>query len=53
MIDFAWGDIDGDGDPDATFIDDSHRLHVFANERQGLFAERELPPNFQTVRAVR
>ena len=30
---FAWADLDGDGDPDAALIDGSGKLHVFSNER--------------------
>jgi hypothetical protein len=32
--DFAWGDLNDDGVPDAVFIDDSGALHLFANPRQ-------------------
>src|SRR6185369_1425257 len=32
---FAWGDLDGDGNPDAAIIDGVGRLHVFINARQG------------------
>jgi len=38
-----WVDLDGDGNPDAAVIDGSGHLHVFMNERQGQFAERQLP----------
>src|SRR5262249_43264312 len=40
---FVWGDLDGDGDPDAALIDGSGQLHVFTNERQGQFIERARP----------
>src|SRR5271165_318022 len=36
---FVWADLNGDGNPDAAFIDDSGRLHVFNNERSGRFSE--------------
>jgi len=39
---FAWADLDGDGDPDAALIDAAGKLHVFSNQRQGQFAERQL-----------
>jgi Tfp pilus assembly protein PilF len=43
VVQFAWGDVDGDGNPDAVMIDGSGKLHVFINERQGQFRERALP----------
>jgi tetratricopeptide (TPR) repeat protein len=49
---FAWADVDGDGNPDAAFIDAAGRLHVFMNERQGQFRERPLPASLQLVKAV-
>ena len=36
---FAWGDVDGDADPDAVFVDDAGDLHVFINRQAGQFAE--------------
>src|ERR1041384_5369399 len=42
LTDFAWADLDADGDPDAAFIDGAAKLHVFSNERQGQFAERSI-----------
>jgi ASPIC/UnbV protein/VCBS repeat protein len=45
---FAWADFDGDGDPDAAFIDEIRLVHVFSNERQGQFREREVPFAFDT-----
>ncbi len=41
--DFVWGDLDGDGDPDAALLDGSGQLHIFTNERQGQFIERARP----------
>ncbi len=49
---FAWADLDGDGNPDAAMIDDAGRLHVFMNERQGQFRERALPANVPAVSAI-
>jgi Tfp pilus assembly protein PilF len=43
LTDFAWADLDADGDPDAALIDGAAKLHVFSNERQGQFAERTVP----------
>jgi Tfp pilus assembly protein PilF len=49
---FAWADLDGDGNPDASIIDGAGKLHIFMNERQGQFRERPLPGDFSSVRAV-
>jgi hypothetical protein len=38
---FAWGDIDGDGDPDAVLVGERGDLHVFENRQAGEF--REMP----------
>ena len=43
LVDFAWADLDADGDPDAALIDSSNKLHIFSNERQGQFTERSVP----------
>jgi tetratricopeptide (TPR) repeat protein len=40
---FAWADLDHDGAPDAAFLDAQGKLHVFTNERSGLFRTRPLP----------
>lgn len=52
MRGFAWADLDGDGNPDATIIDGAGRLHVFMNERQGQFRERALPAALPLVKAI-
>jgi FG-GAP-like repeat/Tetratricopeptide repeat/ASPIC and UnbV len=51
VFDFAWADLDADGDPDAAFIDSTGKLHVFSNERQGQFTERPVPIS-SPVRAI-
>ncbi|HSK63985.1 MAG TPA: FG-GAP-like repeat-containing protein, partial [Pyrinomonadaceae bacterium] len=51
LTDFAWADLDGDGDPDASLIDGEAKLHVFTNERQGQFTERSVPIG-SSVRAI-
>jgi hypothetical protein len=38
---FAWGDVDGDGDPDAVFVGEKGDLHVFENRQAGEF--RRIP----------
>jgi Tfp pilus assembly protein PilF len=49
---FAWVDLDGDGNPDATMIDGSGGLHFFHNQRGGVFQELALPRNLSRVKAV-
>jgi Flp pilus assembly protein TadD len=51
-VDFAWGDLDADGDPDAVLINSSGKLHVFSNERQGQFTERSVPATLPIVRTI-
>ncbi|HEX6731006.1 MAG TPA: FG-GAP-like repeat-containing protein, partial [Pyrinomonadaceae bacterium] len=58
LRDFVWADVDGDGDPDPALIDDAtaskvdHKLHVYSNERSGLFKKRDLPTELSSVRAI-
>ena len=52
VTDFAWGDLDADGDPDAALIDQAGTLHVFANERQGVFIEWSLPAGFTNLEGL-
>jgi len=49
---FTWADLDGDGNPDAAFIDEIRLVHVFSNERQGQFSKRDVPFAFDTGPAV-
>ena len=51
LTDFAWADLDADGDPDAALIDGAAKLHVFTNERQGQFTERSVPIG-SSIRAI-
>jgi Tfp pilus assembly protein PilF len=44
LRDFAWADLDGDGDPEAALLDAAGRVKVFTNERAGQFRARSLPP---------
>jgi Tfp pilus assembly protein PilF len=49
---FVWADLDGDGNPDASFIDGEHHLHVFHNERSGRFTEIAVPAESGIVKAI-
>jgi tetratricopeptide (TPR) repeat protein len=49
---FAWIDLDRDGNPDAVLIDGSGILHIFHNQRSGIFRELALPQNMPRVKAV-
>src|SRR5262245_29244701 len=41
---FAWGDVDGDGDPDAMLVGENGDLRVFENRQAGEFRELEKSP---------
>jgi cytochrome c-type biogenesis protein CcmH/NrfG len=49
---FVWADLDGDGNPDASLIDDAGRLHVFRNVRSGKFTERPMPTSLGVIKAI-
>ena len=49
LRDFAWADLDGDGDPDAALLDAQGRLYFFTNERTGQFRARAVPQNLSAV----
>ncbi len=50
--DFVWADLEGDGDPDAGFVDRSGQLTVYLNERSGSFRTLDLPAEVGRVLAV-
>jgi tetratricopeptide (TPR) repeat protein len=43
MRDFVWIDLDYDGAPDAVMLDDAGKMHIFLNERSGVFRGYPLP----------
>ncbi len=52
LVDFAWGDFDGDGDPDPALLDSAGELYLYANERMGLFIREIVPPIFGNAIAL-
>lgn len=49
---FHWADFDGDGDPDAAFLDKAGNLHLFENLRSGVMRIVENVPHSQEVAAL-
>ena len=43
LRDFAWADLDQDGDPDAAFLDAKGLVHIYTNERSGRFRRSPAP----------
>src|SRR5262249_13653133 len=52
LRDFAWADLDGDGDPDAALLDAKGGLRIYANERAGTFQPRPSPERIASVAAI-
>lgn len=48
---FAWADLDEDADPDAAIVDDDGALHIFLNDRGGVFrhVRPQISPNVTAV----
>jgi hypothetical protein len=49
---FAWGDLDGDADPDAAFLDVTGTLRVAVNRQGGAFASSPAPATAGTFAAL-
>ncbi len=49
---FVWADLNGDGNPDASFVDGTNQLHIFTNERSGRFSEIAVPSGGKGTRAI-
>jgi tetratricopeptide (TPR) repeat protein len=52
LRDFAWADLDGDGDPDAALLEAGGTLRIMTNERAGTFRPRPVPDGLDGVAAV-
>lgn len=49
---FAWGDLDGDGDPDAALLDEQGKVRLFMNRQGGQFQEVQGPSGVGQVIAI-
>jgi hypothetical protein len=50
--DFVWADVDGEGVPDAAFVDASGVVHLFLNLRGNLFRQERLPAQYGRAAAL-
>ena len=51
VVDFAWADLDGDGDADAALLEND-TLQVYLNERAGQFTRLTMPATLQAVVSI-
>lgn len=52
LRDFVAADVDGDGNPDVAVLDAASTLHVFMNQRSGLFKSRSVPTALGKISAL-
>ena len=52
LAQFVWADLDGDGSPDAAFLDGAGKLAVLQNKRAGVFTPWPIPADLGTVAAL-
>ncbi len=52
VTEFHWVDFDGDGDPDAAFLDQSGNMYLFENLRSGVMKAVENIPHSEDVAAL-
>ena len=49
---FVWADLDGDGSPDAAFLDGKGQLVVLQNKRSGVFTPWPVPADIGNIVAL-
>ena len=49
---FAWVDLNGDGNPDAVLLDGEEHLHLFLNRRSGSFSETATPFGMTRIKGI-
>lgn len=49
---FVWADLDGDGDPDAAFVESSGAVHFYENDRSQGFTRRDVDARARALTAA-